>query len=307
MRTPRVLREFAPGDVALINRLASDVEVATGIDPLGDDARTGLLAEAAGRDRGLLVANGAEPEAYAHLAQHHPGEWSLEVVVRGTDSELESTLVVDALDVVAKDGGGRVTWWVHGATDEDDEVAGAAGFELERDLLQLRVPLPLTVPFDWPAGVTVRAFVPGRDDADWIAVNNRAFADHPEQGGWTLATLRLREAEPWFDPDGFLLAHDHGNLVGFCWTKLHPARPPREPDVLGEIYVIGSDPAHQGRGLGRALTSAGLAWLADHGAPVGMLFVDAASTAAIGLYRSLGFVDHRADRAYARDVAGSPA
>ena len=305
MRTPRVLREFAPGDVALINRLAADVEAATGIDPLGDDARTGLLEEATGRDRGLLVANGAEPEAYAHLAHHHPGEWSLELAVRGDDPKQQVALIDQAVGVVASDGGGHVTWWVHGATEHDAELARDAGFELERELLQLRVPLPLTTSFEWPSGVSVRAFNPGRDDADWIAVNNRAFAEHPEQGGWTTASLRLREAEPWFDPDGFLLADD-GALVGFCWTKLHPARPPREPDVLGEIYVIGTDPAHQGRGLGRALTSAGLEWLAAHGARVGMLFVDAANAAAVGLYRSLGFVEHRVDRAYARDVPATP-
>ena len=207
---------------------------------------------------------------------------------------------------MAEDGGGRVTWWVHGAADHDDEIARAAGFELERELLQLRVPLPLQGSLDWPNGVTVVRFMPARR-ADWIAVNNRAFAADPEQGGWTIETLHLREAEPWFDPDGFLLAFDDGALVGFCWTKLHPARPPREPDVLGEIYVIGTDPAHQGRGLGRALTSAGLEWLAAHGARVGMLFVDAANAAAVGLYRSLGFVDHRVDRAYARNVGGTAA
>src|SRR5713101_2006152 len=193
----RVLREFAPGDVALINRVAADVEAATGIDPLGDDARTGLLAEASGRDRGLLVGNGSEPEAYAHLAQHHPGEWTLELAVRGGDHDFRGTLVDGALGVVARDGGGHLTWWVHAASKRDDELAHASGFELERELLQLRVPLPLTEPFEWPPGVTMRAFSPGRDDVEWIAVNNRAFAGHPEQGGWTIDTLRLREAEPW--------------------------------------------------------------------------------------------------------------
>ena len=50
------------------------------------------------------------------------------------------------------------------------------------------------------AGVTVRTFEPGRDDEAWVALNAAAFADHPEQGGWTVDDLHRRVAEPWFDP-----------------------------------------------------------------------------------------------------------
>jgi mycothiol synthase len=148
----------------------------------------------------------------------------------------------------------------------------------------------------------VRTFRVGEDEPAWVRVNNRAFAGHPEQGAWTVDMLRAREQEGWFDPKGFVLAFDDDGLAGFCWTKVHPARPPREPDALGEIYVIGADPSRHGRGLGRALTTAGLESLADRGITVGMLYVDADNEAAVGLYCALGFVTHRTDRAYGRDV-----
>jgi mycothiol synthase len=149
----------------------------------------------------------------------------------------------------------------------------------------------------------VRTFVPGQDEAAWVEVNNRAFAGHPEQGAWTVDMLRAREQEPWFDPDGFLLAFDADGLAGSCWTKVHPPHPPHEPDALGEIYVIGADPSRHGKGLGRALTAGSLQSLADRGITVGMLFVDGANEAAVGLYRSLGFNTSRTDCAYGLEVA----
>jgi mycothiol synthase len=298
MDSVQVLSDFTAADVERIRTLADEVETATGVVPFGDDAWTGMHA-ARGRDRGLLVGDG---DAYAHLAHHHAAEWSLELAQRPGTPDVRAQLLKAALEIIGREGGGHVTFWAHGATAADDELALGAGFSQERELLQMRVGLPLSDPVRWPDGVSVRTFVPGQDEAAWVAVNNRAFAGHPEQGAWTVAMLEQREQEPWFDPDGLLLAFDTDGLAGSCWTKVHPPQPPREPDALGEIYVIGADPSRHGRGLGRALTTAGLASLANRGITVGMLFVDAANDAAVGLYRALGFTTVRTDRAYGVEV-----
>jgi mycothiol synthase len=294
----QVLQDFTAADVERIRTLADEIETATGVVPFGDDAWTGMHA-ARGRDRGLLVGDG---DAYAHLAHHHASEWSLELAQRPGTPDVRAQLLEAALEVVGREGGGHVTFWAHGAAEADDALARGAGFRPERELLQMRVGLPLDNPVHWPDGVSVRTFVPGQDEAAWVAVNNRAFAGHPEQGAWTVAMLEQREQEPWFDPDGLLLAFDADGLAGSCWTKIHPPQPPREPEALGEIYVIGADPSRHGRGLGRALTAAGLASLADRGITVGMLFVDATNDAAVGLYRALGFTTARTDRAYGLEV-----
>ena len=186
----------------------------------------------------------------------------------------------------------------------DDELAHDNGFSPERDLLQLRVPLPL--PDDVLAAtrpLATRPFVPGRDEAAWLETNNRAFAGHPEQGGWTLEQLRDRLAAGWVELDGFLVADDPdgGALIGSCWTKIHRDHDP----VLGEIYVIAVDPRHDGQGWGRSLTVAGLESIARRGVGVGMLYTDATNQAAIALYRSLGFTVDHIDRSYRRGPPGA--
>ena len=216
------------------------------------------------------------------------GGWTLRFE---TSSDLQA-----AVSEVAARGGGRLTAWYSGPTPATDELAASVGFSPGRDLLQLRRPLPVE-----SAGprLETRPFAPGRDEQRWLEVNNRAFASHPEQGGWTLADIAAREREPWFDPAGFLLHEVGGKLAAFCWTKVHGDHDP----PLGEIYVVAVDPSFAGTGLGRTITVAGLVHLASRGITVAMLYVDATNVAARALYDHLGFTIHHTDRSY---VAQAP-
>jgi mycothiol synthase len=198
-------------------------------------------------------------------------------------------------------GGGDLVLWVEQVDDELDRAARAEGLEPWRDLLQMRCPLPAA-----PTDVPTRAFAPS-DAQAFLDVNNRAFDWHPEQGNMTLDELAAKQAEPWYDPDGFRIHERDGVLAAFCWTKIHPADPALGDPALGEIYVIAVDPAFHGQGLGKALTLAGLAWLSDHGLAHGMLYVEHDNTAAVRTYERIGFGVHHVDRAYVHRAAVRPA
>lgn len=264
---------------------------------LSDDHWVALHHDGVPGFAAFFARDGRRLIGYAQLIDE-PGGRSLEVVVHPMrrTTEVATALTRAAVAHVAAGGGGPVQLLVARADSSDDAVLATLGFQPARDLLQLRCPLPLEAVAQWSPGTLLRPFEPHRDEDAWLELNNRAFAGHPEQSEWDRNRLEARMHEPWFDADGFLLAVRDGTIAGFCWTKLHRS------ERLGEIYVIGVDPAWQGHGLGRALAIAGLASIVDRGVPTGMLYVDADNTSAIALYRSLGFSEHHRDRWYSTAV-----
>jgi mycothiol synthase len=307
VRRLEIKRQMDPGDIADVSELLRSAERADGHRPLSDHLWLDLVHGGRAGFAGLVAwePGHGHPVAYAQVSRgntaHGGASFALELVVdphhRYEMATIGPELLSAAIDVVGGDGGGHVHWWVFEPTHAHEAVAEAVGLSPGRRLHQMRVPLPL----DAPVTIATRPFVPGVDDEAWLAVNNRAFRFHEEQGGWDLATLRQRQAEPWFDPAGFLLHEIDGRLAGFCWTKLHTDTDP----VLGEIYVVAVDPDFRGRKLGEQLTLAGLRSISDRGVGTGMLYVDADNTPAVTLYDRLGFRVHRTDRAFVGDVVGT--
>jgi len=327
-----VLRRLDADETAAVTLLVERATEADGVRPLSEHVSLHLRYGGDSGVRHLLLygdGTGDKPHlaGYAHL--------DVTDAVAGSSSEL----VVDprwrrqgvgralVTAVRAETPDGRLRLWAHGEHTAAARLAASLGLTVSRELWQLRRSLfaPLARP-QLPPGVTVRAFRPGSDERDWVALNALAFADHPEQGAMTNADLGRRMAEPWFDPAGFFLAErpdpasGGSRLIGFHWTKVHggqghshhedelwapespelpelpeprEAQEPREHshghEPIGEVYVVGVDPAERGHGLGRALTLVGLHHLRSLGLREVMLYVEADNTAALAVYERLGF------------------
>ncbi|MBU6279684.1 MAG: mycothiol synthase [Actinomycetales bacterium] len=237
------------------------------------------------------------------------------------------TMITALDDLVA---GSRLRLWAHGEQPGARELAESLGFRSVRVLWQMRRSLLAALPRPViPPGIEIRSFDPAADCDAWVALNARAFSNHPEQGGWTRADLDLRMSEPWFDPAGFLLATqvETGALVGFHWTKVHGFDPAEghthahghvqahhsthaashthAHEPIGEVYVVGVSPDYRGSGLGRALTILGLEHLRHLGLAQAMLYVDAGNTRAIRLYEGLGFARWDTDVMYQRQASAN--
>ena len=294
MRLVELIRHPSGPERATLRAFVDELTERTGRRPLSDHLWIALTGDQ-DHDGRFVAVRAADADSTLAVALIADGNDSASLEIAARQDLTDATAVAEDVAATAIDGfraagGGTLFWWVDDPTDADVAFADLQGLEPRRSLFEMRRPLPA----DSRASVTTRAFRPGDDDDAWLRVNNRAFAEHPEQGGWTAETLRTRMAEPWFDPDGFRLHEVDGQLAAFCWTKLHTDE---EPPV-GEIYVIAVDPDHHGRGLGRELTLAGLDWISDQGVGTANLYVDGANDAAVHLYRSLGFAVHRTRQAF---------
>ena len=294
-------------DVPAVLALVAAAAAADGVRPLSEESELRLQHGGPPGGGDLVVRDGDELAGYA---RHDVG----------TDGGVEAELVVHPafrrrghgrtlLDQLLGLAGDRpLSLWAHGDLPGSAELLAPRGFERSRVLLQMRRELagvdrdprpPL------PDGVTVRPFRPGTDEAAWLGVNARAFAAHPEQGGWTPDDLLLREKEPWFDAEGFLLAwrgdpDAGGELLGSHWTKVHPPGDVADEPV-GEVYVLGIAPAAQGLRLGTALTDLGLAHLRSRGLGQVLLYVEEENAAAVRLYEGRGFARFSVDVSWRRE------
>ncbi|WP_216913971.1 mycothiol synthase [Nocardia noduli] len=284
-------------DAEAVRGMLARATAADGVAPVSEQAVLSLGSPDSARH--LLAERDGSVVGYANLVDAHAdhpamAEVAVDPAARGHGIGTE--LVAAALAA----GGAGTRVWAHGNRPAAGAVAARLALVTARELWQMRRPLAkpelpeLVVPDD----LVLRTYAGPADDAELLRVNNAAFSWHPEQGGWSEVDIEVRRGEAWFDPKGLFLvtaAQAPERLLGFHWTKVHyDENPP-----VGEVYVVGIDPAAQGRGLGRLLTLAGLRHLRDAGLGEVLLYTEADNTAAVRTYTRLGFETAHVDVAYA--------
>lgn len=273
--------------VAVIGRLDEAIRAADGADVLNEDARLRLKRTGLAGAVAWLAYAGGEPVGFALL---RGGTLDLALLPDHRGRGLGAALV----DAVVADlpAGTRVEAWSHGDHPAAARLAERHALLRTREmhLMSREAALPLPER-EVPAGIEVRGATPADTD-QLLRVNASAFAHHPEQGQMTRADFEARTGEDWYDPAGLLLAFDGDRLLGFHWTKREPG------SEVGEVYVLGVDPAAAGRGLGTLLTVLGLRHLAERGVRRVELYVEGDNAPALAVYAGLGFEVVRTEAQY---------
>jgi len=254
-------------------------------------------------DSHIVIEENNKVIAYAHLdATDLVAGPSVEAVVHPNHRSkgLGSSILKEAIKVC----GDKTRIWSHG--DLPAAKAIATSLNLERLWSNLLMSKPLGEIQPVTSKYPIRTFISDFDNQAFLSLNNKVFANYPDQGGWSEDDLKVRLHESWFDEKGFFIADDRDELIGFCWTKIHGAHTHSHTgeddnhghDALGEIYVLAINPDYRGQGVGRDLTITGLNYLKYQGLKNVMLYVGVENKPAFNLYKSLGFNEFGSDVMY---------
>ena len=136
----------------------------------------------------------------------------------------------------------------------------SAGFNIVRHSYHMQIELNEAPPAPvWPEGISLRPFVPDRDDEAVARVDREAFRDH---WGFTerpleadVEMLRHWMTTPTFDPALWLLAVDGDRIAGI---SLNAAEADEDPN-MGWVGSLGVLREYRHKGLGDSVV-ASLVW-----------------------------------------------
>ncbi|MEI6404391.1 MAG: mycothiol synthase [Actinomycetes bacterium] len=297
-------------DQTIIHEIKNVISTATSFDDLAPLSEHVLIHINHGGDESdehlLARDNSGDLIGYLHLDQTDEVAGPVVELVVNPQNRRQGVGTALVQAALTHSGSPLFRLWAHGELISAHSLARSLGFVSTRELWQMRRSLLAPLPrITAPADITMRTFIPGQDEQEWVELNAQVFAEHPEQGQLARRDLDIRMNEKWFDPEGFLIATRDNRMVGFHWTKVHGGirRGPHDHPEVGEIYVLGVSPGERGTGLAKYLSVKGLEYLRNHNLSAAMLYVDADNLSARALYESIGFSHWDTDVMFQRPIA----
>lgn len=182
----------------------------------------------------------------------------------------------------------------HGSDPETLKAASHAGFDLVDVRVELRTDSPAAIPTPHATDdsrVALRAACPGdlaalMDVARVSHRDSRFYCDgrfDPARCDELFATWIERSCRGYADHS--LVAVADGRVAGYITAHLDGPN--------GRIGLVGVHPERRGRGIGRALLTAALAWFGERGAAAATVVTQGRNADALQFYQRHGF--HVAD------------
>lgn len=276
------LDALTPSMQEILRTLTSEIEAHDGVSPINESAALGIqgLREA----DFFFYGKRSEPHGFV-VVDERDGTLLLGVHPDFRRQGVGTELAEEALRAHPDS-----SVWAFGTLPGAAALAKRVGLTPVRELLRMEKALDAVDAPAVPEGFELTSYTPADAEAV-VAVNAEAFAHHPEQGRLTVNEFLDLTRQPWFDPEGLILAKRDGVLAGFHWTKRHG-------DGMGEVYVLAVASAFEGKGLGRVLLEAGLAHLHRAGDDRVQLYVEGDQERVVRMYTNSGFTVAQTDTSY---------
>ncbi|MBN9393252.1 MAG: GNAT family N-acetyltransferase [Chloroflexi bacterium] len=248
---------------------------------LGDWTKTGLVLSKDTQPIGLAAFKPTrEPDAIEVRLALLPGYRQPEAVTH---------LVEGVFDEARHMGFNSVRFFFSGGGAWATEIVAGFGIEPLRKYHSMLLPAAVEVPlFPVPEGMRIRPLAEGEDEAA-LAALNKAWATT-----WNFRPIPMKALQKDLDGQrtGFLVAvplSAETHVIGTCHAILDPHNYNHDGGIYALISNLTNDPDWRGRGLGRALLTAGIHHLRARGATSVRLGVDGGNPVPMALYHSIGF------------------
>lgn len=243
-------------------------------------------------ESGLVLSQGSIQiglAAFKQVREPDAVEVRMAVLPQYRQPEAVKVLVEAVFEKAREDGFSNVRFFISGGGSWATSGVANYGIQHLRSYHAMLLPGSQEVPeVPMPKGILIRPLAEGEDET-LLAALNRAWATT-----WNFRPILMRDLQKDLvgQRRGFLVAvplADQTNIIGTSHAIFDPAETNYDGSVYARISNLTNDPDWRGRGLGRALLTAGVRHLRERGATSVTLGVDGGNPVPMALYGSMGF------------------